>query len=71
MLFLGLGITAERGAKIGVIFYGSNGYVVMTSYNGGAAFDLDGNVADAEVVKALIDREPIAFSGSNLDYLGK
>ncbi|WP_166819933.1 Gfo/Idh/MocA family protein [Thalassoroseus pseudoceratinae] len=40
----GLKTGAERGAKIGVIFYGSNGYVVMTSYNGGAAFDLDGNV---------------------------
>ena len=33
-----------RGAKVGVIFYGSEGYVVLNSYNGGAAFDLKGNV---------------------------
>jgi predicted dehydrogenase len=29
-------------ASIGVIFYGSEGYVVLTSYHHGAAFDLDG-----------------------------
>lgn len=29
------------GAKIGVIFYGTDGYVVLTSYTGGAAFDRD------------------------------
>jgi predicted dehydrogenase len=33
-----------KGAKIGVIFYGSEGYVVITSYTSGAAFDLKGNV---------------------------
>lgn len=33
-----------RGAKVGVIFYGTEGYVVMTGYNSGAAFDLDGNL---------------------------
>lgn len=32
-----------KGAKIGVIFEGSDGYVVMSSYHGGAAFDKDGN----------------------------
>jgi len=32
-----------RGARVGVIFEGSEGYVVMTSYSSGAAFDQDGN----------------------------
>ncbi|HID77891.1 MAG TPA: Gfo/Idh/MocA family oxidoreductase [Planctomycetaceae bacterium] len=32
------------GARIGVIFYGTEGYVVLTSYTAGAAFDLDGNL---------------------------
>ncbi len=30
------------GAGVGVIFYGTEGNVVITSYNGGAAFDMDG-----------------------------
>ena len=33
-----------RGANVGVIFYGTKGYVVMTSYTAGAAFDLDGKL---------------------------
>ena len=33
-----------RGAKVGVIFYGSQGYVVMTSYDAGAAFDPNGKL---------------------------
>ncbi len=33
-----------RGAKIGVIFYGSEGYVVLTSYTSGAAFDPKGKL---------------------------
>ncbi len=33
-----------RGAQVGVIFYGTKGYVVMTSYTDGAAFNLDGNL---------------------------
>jgi predicted dehydrogenase len=45
-----------RGAKVGVIFHGSDGYVVINSYGGGVAFDLDGN----EVKK---------FSGSG-DHFG-
>jgi predicted dehydrogenase len=32
------------GAKIGVIFYGSDGYVVLDKYTHGAAFDLDGKI---------------------------
>lgn len=31
-----------KGAHVGVIFEGTNGYVVMTSYSSGAAFELDG-----------------------------
>ena len=40
----GLPTDPLRGAGVGVIFYGSDGYVVLTSYTRGAAFDLDGNV---------------------------
>jgi len=40
----GLETDALRGAKIGVIFYGSEGYVVLTSYTSGAAFDRDGKM---------------------------
>ncbi len=39
----GLNTPSYRGAKIGVIFEGTEGYVVMTSYSSGAAFDPDGN----------------------------
>jgi len=40
----GLKTKPYLGAKIGVIFYGSDGYVVMPRYNGGTAFDKDGKV---------------------------
>jgi predicted dehydrogenase len=40
----GLPTDPLRGAGVGVIFYGTDGYVVMTGYTKGAAFDLDGNV---------------------------
>jgi predicted dehydrogenase len=33
-----------RGAKVGVIFECEQGYVVVPSYDSGAAFDLDGNM---------------------------
>jgi predicted dehydrogenase len=36
-----------RGANVGVIFEGSEGYVVLTSYDAGAAFDLDGKLVTA------------------------
>jgi predicted dehydrogenase len=35
-----------RGSKIGVIFYGSEGCIVMTSYTAGAAFDLSGKLIE-------------------------
>lgn len=31
-----------RGARVGNVFHGSEGYVVLTSYTAGAAFDKDG-----------------------------
>ena len=40
----GLNTKDLRGARIGVIFYGSEGYVVLTGYTRGKAFDLDGKV---------------------------
>ena len=38
----GLNTDAYKGAKVGVIFEGTDGYVVMTSYTSGTAFDLEG-----------------------------
>ncbi len=32
-----------KGSKIGVIFEGTDGYLVMTTYHSGSAFDKDGN----------------------------
>jgi hypothetical protein len=40
----GLETSAYKGAKIGVIFEGSEGYAVCPSYNSGSAFDKDGNL---------------------------
>lgn len=40
----GLPTDPLKGARVGVIFHGSEGYVVLSSYNGGAAFDLDGKM---------------------------
>jgi predicted dehydrogenase len=39
----GLKTDALLDAKVGVIFYGSDGYLVLNNYTGGAAFDLKGN----------------------------
>jgi predicted dehydrogenase len=40
----GLPTDPLRGAKVGLIFYGSEGYVVLTTYLSGAAFDLNGKL---------------------------
>jgi len=40
----GLETDPLRGASIGAIFYGSDGCVVLTAYDRGAAFDPDGNM---------------------------
>jgi predicted dehydrogenase len=40
----GLKTDALEGAKVGNIFYGTRGYAVQNTYNGGTAFDLDGNM---------------------------
>lgn len=42
----GLNTKSLMGAKVGVIFYGTKGYVVLTSYTGGAAFDPDGKIIE-------------------------
>ncbi|GMV96694.1 MAG: dehydrogenase [Phycisphaerae bacterium] len=45
LIFEVRGLTKDnryRGAGVGVVFHGSEGYVVLTSYTEGAAFDLDG-----------------------------
>ncbi len=39
----GLPTGPYKGAGVGVIFEGSDGFVVMTSYHSGAAFDTEGN----------------------------
>jgi predicted dehydrogenase len=39
----GLPTDGYKGSKIGVIFEGTEGFVVMTSYHSGAAFDLEGS----------------------------
>ena len=36
-----------KGAKVGVIFEGTDGYVVLTSYTGGAAFDKNGKMTQS------------------------
>ncbi len=43
----GLKTEELQGAKVGVIFDGSEGYVVMTAYDKGAAFDLNGKMVQA------------------------
>ena len=42
----GLNTDALMEAKVGVIFYGTDGYLVMPSYNGGMIFDKDGKKTD-------------------------
>jgi predicted dehydrogenase len=39
----GLPTPPLQGASVGVIFYGTEGYVVLPKYDSGAAFDLKGN----------------------------
>ena len=40
----GLETEPYRGAKVGVIFYGTDGYVVIPSYNSASAFNNDGKL---------------------------
>jgi len=40
----GLETDSLRGANVGVIFYGTEGYVVLASYTGGGAFDPSGKL---------------------------
>ena len=71
----GLKTDALRGAKVGNIFHGTEGYVVLSSYNGGAAFDLEGKLVKefkggddhfANFVKAVRSRK---VSDLNADIL--
>jgi predicted dehydrogenase len=43
----GLPTEPHRGAGVGVIFEGTAGYVVLSSYDGGAAFDLNGSLVQS------------------------
>jgi len=40
----GLKTSPFKGAGVGVVFHGSEGYVVLTSYDSGAAFDPEGKM---------------------------
>ncbi len=42
----GLKTGGLKGARVGVIFYGSEGYIAMTEYTSGAAFDLNGKLVE-------------------------
>ncbi|MEX2120507.1 MAG: Gfo/Idh/MocA family oxidoreductase [Pirellulales bacterium] len=42
----GLPTDSLHGAKVGVVFEGTEGYVVLSSYDGGAAFDKDGQMVE-------------------------
>ncbi|MBX7075563.1 MAG: Gfo/Idh/MocA family oxidoreductase [Pirellulales bacterium] len=42
----GLKTEPLKGADVGNIFYGSDGYLVMTGYSSGAAFDRDGKMIE-------------------------
>jgi predicted dehydrogenase len=43
----GLKTPALKGAKVGVIWEGSDGYIVMTGYSDGAMFDKEGKLVEA------------------------
>lgn len=42
----GLTTSDYKGARIGNVYHGTDGYVVLTSYNGGAAFDKNGTIVE-------------------------
>ena len=50
----GLNTAPYRGAKVGIIVYGSEGYFVSPSYSGGTFFDLDGK--PVQTLRAGSDR---------------
>ena len=72
----GLSTQPLRGASVGVIFEGTDGFVVMTSYSSGAAFDLEGNkVAEftgggdhyGNFVEAVRNRKPETLNADILE----
>jgi predicted dehydrogenase len=57
----GLKTNDYRGARVGNVFHGTDGYVVLTSYSGGAAFDNSGKMitsfnGSADHYRNFIDR---------------
>jgi predicted dehydrogenase len=72
----GLKTEPLRGATVGVIFYGTNGYVVAPSYTGGVAFNLKGEQIKkfsgggshfANFLKAVRSRKPSDLNGEVLE----
>ncbi|HVU85736.1 MAG TPA: Gfo/Idh/MocA family oxidoreductase [Pirellulales bacterium] len=72
----GLPTEPLRGAKVGVIFEGADGFVVLTEYTAGAAFDLKGNkVAEFQgggdhhgnFLKAVRSRNPADLNADILE----
>jgi predicted dehydrogenase len=68
----------SRGVKIGNIFYGTGGYVILSSYTSGAAFDLDGNLVEKfeggsdqlhfrNFIDAMRSRKPSDLNGEVLE----
>ena len=64
------------GAGVGVIFYGTDGYVVLKSYNGGVALDKDGKEIEKfnaggdhydNFMKAVRSRNPKDLNGEILE----
>ncbi|HEX4147650.1 MAG TPA: Gfo/Idh/MocA family oxidoreductase [Pirellulales bacterium] len=53
----GLKTDDYRGAKVGVVFEGTDGYVVMTSYNKGAVYDRNGKEVLQFPTTAASDKE--------------
>jgi predicted dehydrogenase len=74
----GLPTKPLRGAAVGVIFYGSEGYLVSPTYNGGTAFDSHGEKIDtfnggddahhfANFLKAVRSRKHTDLNGDILE----
>ena len=68
----GLPTDPYKGSRVGVIFHGTEGYVVLASYTGGAAFDLEGKMTQkfdgggdhfANFFDAVRSRKPETLTG--------
>jgi predicted dehydrogenase len=72
----GLPTRDYKGAKIGNIFHGTDGYVVLNTYTTGAAFDRDGNLVTSfkgggdhfrNFIDAMRSRNPADLRGEILE----